>query len=197
MFKELDKRATHEVEADILKTWKEQDILNKTIENRKNCDNWVFYDGPATANGMPGLHHMVAKNLKDCICKYRVMKGNRILRKVGWDCHGLPIENHVEKMLGITSKKDIEAMGVEKFNEACRKSVRENEAAFIDLTSKMGQFIDTDHPYLTFKNDYIETEWWILKQFFEEKLLEFKKFILDYRTWSKEKKEEWIFEKWS
>ena len=168
-FKELSKRKASEVEEEILKSWKGiNEITKKQNELRKDAKNFVFYDGPAFANGFPGLHHMVAKNLKDAICKYHIMKGERVLRKVGWDTHGLPVENHVEKELGITSKKDIEKMGIDKFNEACRKSVRENESAFIDLTSKMGQFIDTDHPYLTFKNEYIETEWWILKKFFEK-----------------------------
>ena len=165
-FKELRKDDVSVVEEDILKSWGGiNEITNRQNDLRKNNKNFVFYDGPAFANGFPGLHHMVAKNLKDAICKYHVMKGERVLRKVGWDTHGLPVENHVEKMLGISSKKDIEAMGVDKFNDACRKSVRENEAAFTDLTSKMGQFIDTDHPYLTFKNEYIETEWWLLKKF--------------------------------
>jgi len=168
-FKELDKRKAYEVEQDILKSWGGINKINEAqIENRKDNKTFVFYDGPAFANGFPGLHHMVSKNLKDIICKYHVMKGEKVVRKVGWDTHGLPIENHVEKKLGISSKKDIEAMGVEKFNEECRKSVRENEAAFTDLTSKMGQFIDTNNPYLTFKNEYIETEWWILKQFYEK-----------------------------
>ena len=100
-FKELDKRDVHEVETDILATWKKQDILNKTIDNRKNDENWVFYDGPATANGMPGLHHMVAKFLKDSFCKYQTMKGKKVLRKVGWDTHGLPVEVNVEKKIRI------------------------------------------------------------------------------------------------
>ena len=168
-FKELSKKNVSEVEEEILKSWNGiNEITKKQNELRDNCKNFVFYDGPAFANGFPGLHHMVAKNLKDAICKYHVMTGSRVRRKVGWDTHGLPVENHVEKELGISSKKDILEMGVDKFNDACRKSVRENEAAFTDLTSKMGQFIDTNNPYLTFKNEYIETEWWILKKFFEK-----------------------------
>ncbi len=170
-FKSLDKRSYPEVEADILASWGGiNTINNRQIELRKDNEYFVFYDGPAFANGFPGLHHMVAKNLKDAICKYHVMKGKKVLRKVGWDTHGLPIENHVEKKLGISSKKEIEELGIARFNEECRKSVRENEAAFTDLTSKMGQFIDVDNPYLTYKNEYIETEWWILKKFFEEGL---------------------------
>ncbi|MDE5539524.1 MAG: isoleucine--tRNA ligase [Bacilli bacterium] len=170
-FKELDKREHSVVEAEILESWGSiNEITAKQIEARKDSDYFVFYDGPAFANGFPGLHHMVAKNLKDAICKYKAMKGYKVVRKVGWDTHGLPVENHVEKKLGITSKKEIEALGVDKFNAECRNSVRENEAAFTDLTSKMGQFIDVENPYLTYKNEYIETEWWILKKFYEENL---------------------------
>lgn len=168
-FKSLDKRPACEVEADILKSWGGVvNILNRQNEVHEKDDNFVFYDGPAFANGFPGLHHMVAKNLKDSICKYHAMNGKKVLRKVGWDTHGLPIENHVEKKLGISSKKEILALGVDKFNQECRNSVAENEAAFTNLTSKMGQFIDVDHPYLTYKNEYIETEWWILKKFYDE-----------------------------
>ena len=146
-FKELDKRKISEVEKDILDSWGSiNQITNRQNEVHKDDKNFVFYDGPAFANGFPGLHHMVAKNLKDAVCKYHVMKGHKVVRKVGWDTHGLPIENHVEKKIGISSKKEIEALGIGKFNEECRKSVRENEAAFTDLTSKMGQFIDVAQP---------------------------------------------------
>ena len=169
-FKELDKRDVHEVENDILATWKKQDILNKTIDNRKNDENWVFYDGPATANGMPGLHHMMAKFLKDSFCKYQTMKGKKVLRKVGWDTHGLPVEVNVEKKLGFTGKADIEKYGIKEFNKLCKETVWDNEAAFRNLTDEMGQFIDLDNRYITYDNDYIETEWWILKKFFDENL---------------------------
>ena len=170
MFKELDKREVHLVETSILEEWKKQDILNKTILNRTGKDNWVFYDGPATANGMPGLHHMVAKFLKDSFCKYQTMKGKRVLRKVGWDTHGLPVEVNVEKKLGFTGKADIEKYGIEAFNKLCKETVWENETAFRKLTDEMGQFIDLDNRYITYDNDYIETEWWILKKFFDEGL---------------------------
>ncbi len=168
-FKELDKRPVSEVETSILESWGSiNDMHNKQVELNEKNDTFVFYDGPAFANGFPGLHHMVAKNLKDAVTKYHVMNGKKVIRKIGWDTHGLPIENHVEKKLGISSKKEIEELGVAKFNEECRHSVRENESAFTDLTSKMGQFFDVEHPYLTYKNDYIETEWWILKQMYEK-----------------------------
>ena len=168
MFKMLGKDKISKEEDKISSYWQDIDILKKSID--KGDKYFVFYDGPAFANGFPGLHHMVAKNLKDAFCKYYTMQGYKVLRKVGWDTHGLPIENHVEKKLGISSKKEIEEIGTQKFNLECRKSVRENEDAFTRLTKKMGQFIDTDNPYLTYKNEYIETEWWILKKFYEEGL---------------------------
>ena len=169
-FKELDKRQVHEVESSILTEWQKQNILDKTIENRKGKENWVFYDGPATANGMPGLHHMVAKFLKDSFCKYQTMKGNRVLRKIGWDTHGLPVEVNVEKKLGFSGKSDIEKYGIKEFNQLCRETVWDNETAFRRLTDEMGQFIDLDNRYITYDNDYIETEWYILKKFFDEGL---------------------------
>lgn len=169
-FEELDKRTPSAVETDILKEWEEKDILNLTIENRKGKPDFVFYDGPATANGMPKLHHMLAKFLKDTFCKYKTMQGYRVVRKVGWDTHGLPVELEVEKKLGFTSKQDIETYGIKEFNEKCRESVWENEKSFAELTKRMGQFIDLKNPYVTYKNDYIETEWWILKKFFDEGL---------------------------
>ena len=168
-FKELDKRNIDEVEESILNSWGSvNEMYNKQIEERKDAETFVFYDGPAFANGFPGLHHMVSKNLKDTITKYHVMNGKKVIRKIGWDTHGLPIENHVEKKLGISSKKEIEKLGVEKFNQECRNSVRANEDAFTRLTSKMGQFFDVEHPYLTYKNDYIETEWWILSEMYKK-----------------------------
>ena len=169
-FEELDKRDVNEVEQSILNGWKEKDILNKTIENRNGKENWVFYDGPATANGMPGLHHMVSKFLKDSFCKYKTMQGKRVLRKVGWDTHGLPVEVNVEKKLGFTGKSDIEKYGIEKFNKLCKETVWDNETAFRKLTDEMGQFIDLDNRYITYDNSYIETEWYILKKFFDEGL---------------------------
>ena len=169
-FKELDKRKISEVEHDISAYWEENKIFEKTIENRSKDNNFVFYDGPATANGMPGLHHMLPKVLKDSFGKYQTMKGHRVLRKVGWDTHGLPVELQVEKQLGFKSKTDIEDYGILPFNQKCRESVWENEAAFTRLTKEMGQFIDLEHPYVTYDNNYIETEWWILKKFFDENL---------------------------
>ena len=168
MFKELKKDEISKVEESFTEFWKNDNILQKSID--KGNDYYVFYDGPATANGFPGLHHMVAKFIKDSICKYHTMKGSKVLRKVGWDTHGLPVELAVEKELGFKNKTDIEKYGIEKFNKKCKESVWKNEKAFSDLTVKMGQFIDLEHPYVTYDNNYIETEWWILKKFFDEKL---------------------------
>ena len=169
-FESLDNRKTSLVEQDILNRWMKDKILDKCIQNREDKPYWVFYDGPATANGMPGLHHMVAKFLKDSFCKYKTMQGYKVLRKVGWDTHGLPVEVQVEKKLGFENKNDIEKYGIKEFNEECRKAVWENEKSFCDLTNKMGQFIDLENRYITYDNNYIETEWWILKKFFDEGL---------------------------
>ena len=170
-FEELSKEKRNVVEDEITKKWEEIDILNASIENRKNSENFVFYDGPATANGMPGIHHMLAKLLKDTFCKYKTMQGYHVLRKVGWDTHGLPVEVQVEKELGFSGKTDIEKYGIKEFNNKCRESVWKNEASFKDFTHKMGQFIDLKNPYITYDNNYIETEWWILKEFFNKGLI--------------------------
>jgi isoleucyl-tRNA synthetase len=167
-FKELRKGKISEIEQEFIKEWEDKDILNQTILNRDENNLFVFYDGPATANGMPGIHHLLGKFLKDSICKYKTMKGYRVYRKVGWDTHGLPVELDVEKKLGLTSKKEIEDYGIEKFNHECRLSVMQNEKAFSNITKKMGQFIDLENPYVTYDNNYIETEWWILKKMFDE-----------------------------
>lgn len=170
-FVELEKGKVSENELKILEQFKKNDTFNKSIENRKENENFVFYDGPATANGMPGIHHMLAKLLKDTVCKYKTMQGYRVLRKIGWDTHGLPVEVQVEKELGFEGKTDIEKYGIKEFNQKCRESVWKNEAAFKDFTEKMGQFIDLEHPYITYDNNYIETEWWILKEFFNKGLI--------------------------
>lgn len=170
-FKELDTRKVSEVEQERLEKWEKIDLLQQTIDNREKSRNFVFYDGPATANGMPGVHHMLAKIVKDTFCKYKTMQGYKVLRKVGWDTHGLPVEVQVEKTLGFNGKGDIEKYGIEKFNQKCRESVWENEQAFKDFTHKMGQFIDLKNPYITYDNNYIETEWWILKKYFDAGLI--------------------------
>ena len=170
-FEELDKRKTSQVEASLTEKFIKEDVLDKSIKNREGKESFVFYDGPATANGMPGIHHMLSKLLKDTYCKYKTMKGFKVLRKVGWDTHGLPVEVQVEKELGFSGKGDIEKYGIKEFNAKCKESVWKNEVAFKDFTNKMGQFIDLDNPYITYDNNFIETEWWILKKFFDADLI--------------------------
>ena len=171
MFKELDKRNINEVEKDILENWKEKDIFNKTIENRKDKENWVFYDGPIYANAKPGIHHVFAKTIKDTFCKYKTMQGYKVLRKIGLDTHGLPIEVNVEKKLGFKGKEDIEAFGVENFCKECNKTTATNIDEVNQVTDMMGQFIDCKHPYVTCSNEYIESEWWIIKEMDKKGLL--------------------------
>lgn len=163
-FKELDKRDVNIVENSILEEWKKQDILNLTIKNRENCENWVFYDGPIYANAKPGIHHVLAKTIKDTFCKYKTMKGYKVLRKIGLDTHGLPIEVNVEKKLGFKTKADIEAFGIENFCKECNKATALNIDDVNLVTDMMGQFIDCKSPYVTCSNEYIETEWWLLKE---------------------------------
>ena len=165
-FKKLEKGTLSEVESKYSNYWEKNDIFEKSINQREK--NFVFYDGPATANGMPGIHHMMAKLIKDTICKYKTMQGYRVVRKVGWDTHGLPVEVQVEKELGFNGKGDIEKYGIKEFNQKCRESVWKNEEFFTKFTKEMGQFIDLEHPYVTYDNNYIETEWWILKKIFDE-----------------------------
>ncbi|MBQ6538888.1 MAG: isoleucine--tRNA ligase [Bacilli bacterium] len=167
-FDKLNNKSINLCEKEINDYWDKINILDKSIDKGNDKDLWVFYDGPATANGNPGLHHMLAKFLKDTFCKYETMIGKKVYRKVGWDTHGLPVEVQVEKELGFNGKEDIEKYGIEAFNKKCRESVWANEKHFASLTREMGQFIDLENPYVTYDNNYIETEWYILKKFFEE-----------------------------
>ena len=176
----LENVKTSVVEEKLVQKWQDEKLLEATIENRKDAENFVFYDGPAYANGFPGVHHMLAKLLKDTICKYKTMRGFKVDRKVGWDTHGLPTEVAVEKILGFNGKNDIEKYGIEKFCSECKKNVRLNEEAFVKLTDRMGQLIDTDNAYITFKNEFIESEWWSLKKFFDADLVYHSHKILPY-----------------
>ena len=170
-FKELEKGKASEVEQKILKEWKKKDILNLTIENRKDNDSFVFYDGPIYANAKPGIHHVFAKTIKDAFCKYKTMQGYHVLRKIGLDTHGLPIEVNVEKKLGFKTKADIEKFGVENFCKECNQATAVNIDEINYVTDCMGQFIDCEHPYVTCENDYIESEWWIIKEMDKKGLL--------------------------
>ena len=170
-FKKLSKEKVDVREKEILKKWQEMDILNATIENRKNCKNFVFYDGPIYANAKPGIHHVFAKTIKDAFCKYKTMQGYRVLRKIGLDTHGLPIEVNVEKKLGFKTKSDIEDFGIENFCKECNKETDSNIDEVKKVTDMMGQFIDCKHPYVTCSNEFIESEWWILKELHKKNLI--------------------------
>ncbi len=168
IFKPLSNKSVKEVEESISTKWEKMDLLQKTIDNRKDQENFVFYEGPPTANGKPGIHHVLARTLKDTVCKYHSMKGRRVVRKAGWDTHGLPVEIEVEKILNISSKPEIEAYGIAEFNEMCKQSVFSYEKLWREMSNRMGYLIDMDDPYITLDNDYIESVWWILNKFFKE-----------------------------
>ncbi len=170
-FKSLEKTKTKAQEDEVNKYWDKIDILNASIENREGKENFVFFEGPPTANNLPGIHHVISRDLKDAICKYKTMKGYRVVRKAGWDTHGLPVEIEVEKSLGLKDKTEIEKYGIRKFNEKCKESVWKYKTEWEKMTREMGYFIDMKNPYVTFENNYIETEWHILKNFFDEGLI--------------------------
>ena len=179
-FKELEKGKISEVESKILAKWKEEDILEKTIENRKDNETWVFYDGPIYANAKPGIHHVLAKTIKDSFCKYKTMKGYKVLRKIGLDTHGLPIEVNVEKKLGFKTKADIEKFGIENFCRECNNATALNIDEVNLLTDNMGQFIDSKHPYVTCSNEFIESEWWLIKEIDKKGLIYYGNKVLPY-----------------
>lgn len=159
------------MEHDILAFWDANDIFRRTLEQSQGGPQWMFYEGPPTANGMPGTHHVEARAFKDIFPRYRTMKGYHVPRKGGWDCHGLPVEIAVEQELGFTGKKDIEAYGVAEFNAKCRASAERHIGAFDAMTKRMGYWVDLDHPYRTMDREYIESVWWSLKQIFDAGLL--------------------------
>lgn len=161
-FKELSKQKAAEREQQISAYWNDIDLLKRSVETREGADSFIFYEGPPTANGRPGIHHVIARTLKDLTCRYKTMKGYRVERKAGWDTHGLPVEIEVEKELGLHSKQDIEAYGVEEFIKKCRESVWRYEKAWRDLTDKIAFLIDMDNPYVTLEDEYIESVWHIL-----------------------------------
>ncbi len=168
MYKELSNQPITEQEVELRKHWESIDLLEKSIETRKDGKSFVFFDGPPTANGKPGIHHVLARALKDSICRYWTMKGYNVKRKAGWDTHGLPVEIEVEKRLKLNNKTEIEEYGIENFNKKCRESVFDYEAIWRDQTERMAYLIDLDNPYITLDNNFIETEWWILDKFFKE-----------------------------
>jgi len=159
------------MEENVLKMWKKQDIFKKTVELRQGKPEYVFYEGPPTANGRPGVHHVLARVFKDMFPRYKIMRGYNVSRRGGWDTHGLPVEIEVEKQLGFNNKQQIEEYGIDKFNELCRKSVFTYIQDWEKLTDRIAFWVDLDNAYVTYTNDYIESVWWILKNFWEKDLL--------------------------
>lgn len=179
MYKEI-KESTSALESKLVSKWKSENLLEKTIKNREGKKDFVFYDGPIYANAKPGLHHVFAKTIKDAFCKYQTMQGKRVLRKIGLDTHGLPIEVNVEKKLGFKTKADIEAFGIENFCKECNSETATNIDEVNKMTDMMGQLIDSDNPYITCTNEYIESEWWLIKNIFDKGLIYHGNKVLPY-----------------
>lgn len=171
MFNEISELDFTAIEKEVRDLWKEQGIFEKSMNERPPDRKFVFFEGPPTANGRPGIHHVLARTIKDFFCRYKTMQGFRVSRKGGWDTHGLPVEIEVEKSLNISGKKQIEEYGVEAFNEKCKESIFKYKAEWDELTERMGYWIDLAEPYITFHNNYVESVWWILKQFFDKGLI--------------------------
>lgn len=160
-----------QVNKDVLKEWDENDVFSKSMTEREGCPSFIFYEGPPSANGMPGIHHVMARSIKDTFCRYKTMKGYLVKRKAGWDTHGLPVELGVEKKLGITKEAIGKTISVADYNKECRQDVMKYTKEWTDLTHKMGYWVDLDNPYITYDNRYIETLWWLLKQLYNKNLL--------------------------
>ncbi|MCQ2385745.1 MAG: class I tRNA ligase family protein, partial [Clostridia bacterium] len=161
----------NEREAETLRFWNENGIFAQSDASRKKAKTFTFYDGPPTANGKPHIGHVLTRVIKDMIPRYRVMKGYDVLRKAGWDTHGLPVELEVEKLLGLDGKEQIEAYGLEPFIDKCKESVWKYKGMWEDFSDKVAFWADMKDPYVTYHNSFIESEWWALKQIFDKGLL--------------------------
>jgi isoleucyl-tRNA synthetase len=173
-------QSANALEQEVLQRWTEEDLFAQTLAAREGAPDFVFYEGPPTANGRPGIHHVYSRTIKDLFCRHRAMRGYRVLRKAGWDTHGLPVEIEVEKSLGISGKQDIEKLGVAEFNRLCRESVFKYRSEWENLSSRMGYWLDYAHPYVTYTNEYVESVWWALKTLHERGLLYLGHKILPY-----------------
>ncbi|TKC01074.1 isoleucine--tRNA ligase [Pedobacter cryophilus] len=171
MYKEYKQLNLSQIGKEVLAGWKANKIFEKSIQNRPDSKPYTFFEGPPSANGMPGIHHVMARSIKDIFCRYKTLKGFQVKRKGGWDTHGLPIELAVEKSLGITKEDIGKKITVEEYNDACRKEVMRYTDVWNDLTEKMGYWVDLEDPYITYKNEYIESLWWILKQLHQKGFL--------------------------
>ena len=170
-FTEYSQLNLSEINKEVLKTWDENDVFSKSMTEREGCPSFVFYEGPPSANGMPGIHHVMARTIKDTFCRFKTMKGFQVKRKAGWDTHGLPVELGVEKALGITKEDIGKTISVADYNKHCRTDVMKFTKEWTDLTHKMGYWVDLDNPYITYDNRYIETLWWLLQQLYKKGLL--------------------------
>jgi len=170
-FKEYSGLNLSDINKEMLSQWSEKDIFHKSIETREGKPSFVFYEGPPSANGLPGIHHVMGRTIKDVFCRYKTMQGFQVKRKAGWDTHGLPVELGVEKALGITKEDIGKTISVDDYNAACRKDVLKYTKEWEDLTTKMGYWVDMNDPYITYDNRYIETLWWLLKQLYNKNLL--------------------------
>ncbi len=170
-FAEYSKFDLSDVNKKVLEKWDENQVFAKSMTEREGCPSFVFFEGPPSANGMPGIHHVMARSIKDIFCRYKTMKGFQVKRKAGWDTHGLPVELGVEKALGITKEDIGKSISVAEYNAACRKDVMKFTREWEDLTHKMGYWVDMKSPYITYDNRYIETLWWLLKQLYKKGLL--------------------------
>ena len=170
-FAKREKLELSEINKEILDGWKEKDIFHRSISEKEGCPDFVFFEGPPSANGHPGIHHVMGRTIKDTMLRYKTMKGYKVNRKAGWDTHGLPVELGVEKSLGITKEDIGKKISVDDYNDACRKNVMMFTDEWTDLTEKMGYWVDLEHPYITYDNKYIETLWWLLKQLYAKGLL--------------------------
>ncbi|MDD5823835.1 MAG: isoleucine--tRNA ligase [Firmicutes bacterium] len=171
MFEKLSEKPVAEYQNEQVAHWNEMDLLELCVTEREGAPSYVFYEGPPTANGRPGIHHVMARTLKDSVNRYKTMQGFQVKRKGGWDTHGLPVEIEVEKQLGFSGKQDIEKYGIREFNEKCRESVFTYTQMWTDMSERMAYLADMKDPYITYKNDYIETGWWILKTAFDKDLV--------------------------
>ena len=172
MYKKIDNARTFvQMEKDIIKLWDEREVIKKNFDLNKDGEYFTFYDGPPTANGKPHIGHVLTRVMKDLIPRYKVMKGYKVLRKAGWDTHGLPVELEVEKVLGISGKPQIESYGVEKFIHKCKDSVFTYVSQWEEMSERIGFWVDMDDPYVTYHNNYIESVWWALKKIWDKDLL--------------------------
>src|SRR3990172_7402959 len=178
MFNPVDSRVSFpKLEEEVLRFWKEHDVFRKSVQERPEDRLYVFYEGPPTANARPGVHHVLSRAFKDLFPRYKTMRGYRVTRKAGWDTHGLPVEVEVERELGLKSKPEIEQFGIEEFNRRCRESVFRYVKEWEALTERIGFWLDMEHPYITYDNEYIESVWWIVKHLWDKGLV-----YLDYRS---------------